>query len=389
MGEREPAVRNRRFGQYLRRIREDRRLSLDAVEELTLGYPGRVTKSHLSRIENGQAEPTFPRMFALSQIYGVPISMLAERFEIDLMRRRVPEDCAGLGVDEIRERARALLRGGRNDEALVLFEHLLDRPDLEPADVIRMRIERLDVLVQLGRIQLAKEECESLLSFPDLTAERRGTLLYYHATCCVRLGRLQMAAIVAERAEQAVRAAHGSGPSLLGASIHNLSGNIAVATGDAELALGAYERAAAVFEACGNRFEACRSRVNHGFALVSCGRALEARGRLRSLVTEAEASGWDRLLALALSHLGVLAVRGDDADGAEAHLIRSNGIARPQEYTSLVFRNCYYLRRIAQSRGDDVAARSFERSLRSTMTRVDPTLEELTAYQAEINGGDA
>ena len=46
----------RRFGTYLRRLRESRKLSLDAVEELAAGYPERITKSHLSRIENGQAE---------------------------------------------------------------------------------------------------------------------------------------------------------------------------------------------------------------------------------------------------------------------------------------------------------------------------------------------
>ena len=81
MSERQPREENANFGRYLRRIREDRRLSLDAVEELTLGYPEPVTKSHLSRIENGQAIPTFPRMFALTQVYGVPISVMAERFE--------------------------------------------------------------------------------------------------------------------------------------------------------------------------------------------------------------------------------------------------------------------------------------------------------------------
>jgi len=71
VAEHDPLTESRRFGRYLRRIREERKLSLDSVEEMTLSYPERITKSHLSRIENGQAVPTFPRMFALSQIYGV------------------------------------------------------------------------------------------------------------------------------------------------------------------------------------------------------------------------------------------------------------------------------------------------------------------------------
>ena len=43
------------FGAYLRKLRETRRLSLDAVEELSAAFPEKVTKSHLSRIENGLA----------------------------------------------------------------------------------------------------------------------------------------------------------------------------------------------------------------------------------------------------------------------------------------------------------------------------------------------
>ncbi len=109
MSERQPREENANFGRYLRRIREDRRLSLDAVEELTLGYPEPVTKSHLSRIENGQAIPTFPRMFALTQIYGVPISVMAERFEFDLRQNvrgpelsEVPDEYLAAEVEKLR-----------------------------------------------------------------------------------------------------------------------------------------------------------------------------------------------------------------------------------------------------------------------------------------------
>ena len=72
---------------YLRRIREERRLSLAAVEKMSHGLPERVTKSHLSRLENGQATPSFARMYTLSMIYGIPVSSLADRFELYLNQR--------------------------------------------------------------------------------------------------------------------------------------------------------------------------------------------------------------------------------------------------------------------------------------------------------------
>ena len=83
----EPAIVTKRFGMYLRRIRSERRLSLAAVEKMSHGFPGRVTKSHLSRLENGQATPSFARMYTLSMIYEIPVSSLADRFELCLTKR--------------------------------------------------------------------------------------------------------------------------------------------------------------------------------------------------------------------------------------------------------------------------------------------------------------
>ncbi len=77
----QPAIDNKQFGMILRRIREERRLSLAAVEKMSTGLPERVTKSHLSRLENGHASPSFARMYTLSMIYGIPVASLANRFE--------------------------------------------------------------------------------------------------------------------------------------------------------------------------------------------------------------------------------------------------------------------------------------------------------------------
>ena len=84
----EPAIDNKRFGMYLRRIREERKLSLAAVEKMSSALPERVTKSHLSRLENGQASASFARIYTLSVIYGIPVASLAERFELCVNRRQ-------------------------------------------------------------------------------------------------------------------------------------------------------------------------------------------------------------------------------------------------------------------------------------------------------------
>ena len=83
----EPVIDNKQFGMFLRRIREERRLSLAAVEKLSSDLPERVTKSHLSRLENGHASPSLSRMYSLSMVYGIPVSSLATWFERCLTKR--------------------------------------------------------------------------------------------------------------------------------------------------------------------------------------------------------------------------------------------------------------------------------------------------------------
>jgi len=153
----EPVVENKRFGRYLRQIREQRRLSLDAVEEMSMDLPGRVTKSHLSRIENGQATPTFPRMFTLSRIYGVPVSHIAERFELCLKFGMFPPATVTKSVIEVRDEAKRLRIAGRHTEALLFYESLLERREELPAEdqaswAIDLELECINCLVKLSLI---------------------------------------------------------------------------------------------------------------------------------------------------------------------------------------------------------------------------------------------
>ena len=188
MGQQAPIGESKRFGQYLRRIRQERKLSLDAVEELSVGYPGRVTKSHLSRIETGQAVPTFPRMFALSEIYGVPISSMAERFELDVRRGMVTSLMEDLPEKEALRQASRFRRSGRHVEALVLYDGVIERKTLagaaDPGTIAALRLERVNCLVQLSRFCSAKEECENLLGAEGLTRKQSVIALQLFATCC-------------------------------------------------------------------------------------------------------------------------------------------------------------------------------------------------------------
>ena len=102
----------------------------------------------------------------------------------------------------------------------------------------------------------------------------------------------------------------------------------------------------------------------------------------------AEDSGYDKLKALALSHLAVVAHCLKELDSAETYALRSNSIARAREYTSIVFRNCFYLREIALAREDETAVRSYERTLKTYLSRVEADLPEAIRFRARLAGED-
>jgi len=349
MGEHRIVTENRHFGRYLRRIREDRKLSLDAVEEMTLEYPEPVTKSHLSRIENGRAVPTFPRMFALCQVYGVPISSMAERFETDL-RRGGAVNVDGLTDDEIFERLVDFRNCGRYDAALDMttaaIELVRKRDSTFKFEFSRRVAEwHVNCLIHLGRLETAKIQCEDLLGLFPPSSEHHLNLLLSFIRCSYRLGRYTVALMGLDRVDSILKSGDWS-PKTLGVA-ETIRGPAFYTMGAYDRALTSFENAIRIFSELGDRFEVCRARINLGSTLMEPGKLGAALRHLTMAVKVAEENKYERLQALGLSHLAVVQYRKEDLDLAERYAVRSNAIARRRDYLSLVFRNSFYLWRCA------------------------------------------
>jgi transcriptional regulator with XRE-family HTH domain len=382
----------KRFGRYLRTIREERKLSLDTVEEMSVGFPERITKSHLSRIENGQAIPTFPRMFTLSQIYGIPVASLAERFEIVLLRSMESTDLKSKSAAELLAEAKRHWVSGGYREALQIYDALLDRwrqltgdEDEQKSEFVELSLNRITCLVHLARYVSAKEECENLLGSSWLSTEQRVTALHYFTMCCYRLSKFPIAMMALDETRREMKALPPT--HRLHAYMAGIEGNVKFITGRYSEAGEAYKSALRGFQRLNNPFEACRFRLNLGSALIRCERTAEARQHLRTVLNESRNQGYDRLRALAISSLALAAYREGDVETAERYCIQSNQIARPREYYSVVFRNCYYLWRIALQREDEAAARANERALRANLSRVEDFLPEAEDYRRHLTGG--
>jgi tetratricopeptide (TPR) repeat protein len=380
----------KRFGKYLRRIREERRLSLDAVEEMSLGLPERVTKSHLSRIENGQAVPSFPRMFTLSQIYGVPVSSIAERFELCLKAGMIPSEASEKSIGEVLDEAKKLRRAGRHLEALLFYESLLERSHDVAEDerarwLIEIRLHCVNCLVKLSRDATAKEECEKLLSHSGLTQRHQVITLQYFAMCCYKLGKFTVAIMAVDKAEQELAKLEDS--ERLTATLAVLKGNLYFSMQHYAKASDSFRLAIENFREVADPFEACRAQLNLAAALIELERHAEARSLLKQTLQTAEKSGYDRQYAFALSHLALLAYRENDMNAAEAHCLRSNRLARPREYVSILFRNCFYLWRIAQARRDEAGVRTNERTLRTYLNRMEDYVPEAEEFASFLGRG--
>jgi tetratricopeptide (TPR) repeat protein len=390
MRERDPSTEKRQFGRYLRRIREQRKLSLDAVEEMSLGYPERVTKSHLSRIENGQAVPTFPRMFALSRIYGVPIASVAERFETDLERDMRPADLESKSTDEILLEVERCGVAGRYRETLALVSAALER--LAPENggaahdevTVDLRLHEINCLIQLQRYESAKVECEELLTRSDLGDQQRLWTLLFFVTCSYRLQRFSVAVMALERVEKELDA-HDYPPRAR-AMAETIRGPALYAMGRTKEAAGAFERALDAFRSLEDAYQTCKAQINLAQTLIDLDEIKKARASLREVLKATEKAGYDKLKAMALSHLVVVHHRAGELEAAESCALRSNSIARRRDYISVVFRNCYYLREIAAKRGDGAAVRSNERTLKAYLSRVEADMPEALQVRARLAG---
>lgn len=70
------------FGEYLKELRIDRKLTLRDVEEKS-----KISNAYLSQVERGErGTPTMKILDRLAKVYGVPVSVLNEKAEEEFKR---------------------------------------------------------------------------------------------------------------------------------------------------------------------------------------------------------------------------------------------------------------------------------------------------------------
>jgi len=329
-------------------------------------------------------------MFALSRIYGVPIASVAERFETDLDRDMRPANLEGKSIEEIVLDIERYGKAGQYREALALVSAALHRLDRDgngaPAGeaLVDLRLHEINCLIQLQRYESAKVECEELLTRSDLGDQQRLWTLLFFVTCSYRLQRFSVARMALERVERELD--RHEFPPRARAMVETIRGPALYAMGQTDEAAAAFERALETFRALEDPYQTCKAQVNLAQTLIDLDQIKRARAYLREVLKTTEKAGYDKLKAMALSHLVVVHYRAGEFEAAESCALRANAVARRRDYISVVFRNCYYLREIAAKRGDGAAVRSNDRTLKAYLSRVEADMPEALRVRARLAG---
>lgn len=199
------SIGSTRFGSYLKALRESRKLTLQDVERGTLHDPEPVTRSLLSRLENGKTSVSALKLLALSRLYGVGFGLMAERLELDHELEAAEEaDLDRLPPEQLLERAKRAGLKGHVHRALLLYERAevrcLDTPQARPAR-IRARLGVARSLLAAGRFRSACRVLEDL-SGDELDSDARAWAYFLMCRGHQHLGQQLIAAAVFEALEK-------------------------------------------------------------------------------------------------------------------------------------------------------------------------------------------
>ena len=384
-----------RFGAYLRSLRERRKLTLEAAENLSASMETRLTSSYMSRLESGLTIPNLARLSAISRIYDVPLTTLVEKFDLEHGHGSVAPSDIPDGLSAMDALLRRKLGAGAYLEALQLAAEAEKQIETDgekadrwgPAGLRFLRIVKCQAMLHLELYESAKFEAERLLELEDLTAQHRLIAWQFFIGCCTRLRRYNLALTALEQAERESRSPDS--PARTTADLKVLRGDLLIKTGRLEAAAEEFAAAVKCYKENGNLAETCRAQMNLGSALLEMNRLAAARSYLLRSVEEAERGGWDQIRACALANLAAVAWRSGDPARSEQYAYRAEALGKQLELPAVRFKSTYYLMRAAEAAEDTRAAQGYRQLLISQANKTlppSPELDHVRAMSSRRNG---
>lgn len=381
---------SKRFGRYLRQLREDRRLTLDRIEDLSAAYQDRISKTYLSRCENGRTLPSFTKLFTLSKIYKTRLTSLAERLQLDVeLEGMPPVDVSGTTFEDLASRGSDEVRRGNIRKAFLLYNAAWEMTALEEDESNRHRKEAeartalAIALYRMGRIEMAEEECKNIVSLPDIPLRLARRALVLLSAIYYDSARRELARIMIAEAEKRIE----SDDPKSRADILAMKGLLQLEAADYDGASVSLRGAQEIYRSLGNRFELCKTRANLAKLAVATGRPDEAMDLYEQSLEIARREAYDYYTARRLHDIARLHYDAGRHEPARARFVESMEISRRSEFDDITFLNCFYLWRIAREHDDRAGAAINEKSLRYFSFRIETSFRELEEFRAYLEKG--
>jgi len=375
------------FGRYLKILRGRCAYSLDDVGSLSQTFPDPITKSYLSRCENGLQRLALSKLIPLSRIYDVPSEVLIERMELDMELDRVggPET-AGMELDDLYVAGRSSLDEGYVWAAYGFFRDAIiransgsvsDRHSSRTEQVLMSYVNCGVAGRVLGRNLFALHELKFVRRVKGLPTTKGPLLLLLFSQCHRNLGDLNLARVTAE---QAVRGAERAGDARLLAHALSTSGNLAVAQDKPSIAVSHFQRSFKLLRGLGEDALCATLLNNLAQAFFDLRRYRAARRSAIAAQRFGRELGQHRALALSRILLGEIAALDSHSTRAVAHWKQAAGLATKVDDKILRFKAEFFLFRQATMEGNLPAVRVYRRRL----TRLSPWVPANTWELAEF-----
>ena len=376
------------FGRYLRTLRERRRLSLDDVGSLSRTFADPVTKSYLSRVENGRISLALSKMIPLSRIYEIPPEVLLERLELDMELDKVGgPDTELLDYAELTQRGKVAIDRGYVWDAYGYFRDAVQVAAVSPLfGRLRDHVEQLlcafmnlsGAAMKLGRARLACHELRYIRASQGLSGRFGPLLMERLATAYLAMNEVKSAC---EWADAAIAQAEANQDSEYLGYLYSSRARIALEASDARGALLLFQKAFDAYREAGSNSECAVTLYNLAWTYYSMGRRKSARRALASADRLAAPLQQLRTRALNRILLGEIEETENQLAAAEQHWLEAVSMARQLDDKTIRFRAEYFLYRQALMTGRSLAARSIEKRLRRSAAWISQDVAELDAFR--------
>ena len=347
-------------------------MSLSDVVTLTKSYPEPVGKGYLSRVERGLARVGFSKMVALSRAYEVSLDALGEKLALDLEVEALKNapNTSGKTFGELTDEGAAFSERGMRWHCYACMRDALARAASDPLyrgngsqreQVTRSALSHGIAARATGRYLLALSELEFVLqNLEGLNPDRVSIVFEQSASVRLRLGELEEARVLAERAIEAAR-----GSSLQANLGDALSTRAIVAyhANDMTSAIAGHQEAFAIYRAIGRQAECARTMNNLAQCYFDVRRLRAARRALGAADRLATAMGADAVRARSRILLGEIELLEGNAKKASRHWHDAMEIARRTHDSVVHFKAEFQVFKLSISQGNLTAANALGRRL--------------------------